>query len=253
MQQDRRDQFIAALEDARQRGYPAGEYVGQESFMTAEQIRQLALRAGIRAGTSVLDLCCGVAGPGRLITAESDCSYLGVDYSASALRIARDRAGDLPCRFLRQRIPPLPRGRFDVVLLLETLLAFPDKATLFEGVSSALGPGGRFVCTVETGNPLSAGEQLAMPDPDTVWLLEWAELIGLLARAGLNVVWSQDCTAAHQATASALLSAYRSDAVHIAELIGQKATEELITAHQLWSDWLAAGRVRKFALVAQRA
>lgn len=221
--------------------------------MTAQEIRQLALRAGIGAGTSVLDLCCGVAGPGRLITAESDCRYLGVDYSSSALRIARDRAGDLPCRFVRQRIPPLPAGRFDVVLLLETLLAFPDKSSLFEAVGSALGSGGRFVCTVEVGDPLTPAEQVGMPDADTVWLLEWPELIDLLARAGLSVVWSQDCTAAHRATASGLLSAYRSDAVRITALIGRQATEELIKAHQLWSDWLATGRVRKFALVAQRA
>ena len=27
---------------------------------------------------------------------------------------------------------------------------------------------------------------------------------------------------------------------------------ELLAAHQLWSDWLAAGRVRKFALVAEK-
>src|SRR3954447_11433108 len=153
MRQDWRDPFVTALEDARQRGYPAGEYVGQESFMTAAEIRRLALRSGIRAGTSVLDLCCGVAGPGRLVAAEAGCCYLGVDYSASALRIARDRAGDLPCRFVRQQIPPLPAGRFDVVMLLETMLAFPDKAALFEAVRSALGPGGRFVCTVEAGDP----------------------------------------------------------------------------------------------------
>lgn len=257
MRQDRRDPFVTALEDARRRGYPSGEYVGQESFMTATQIRELALRAGIGAGTSVLDLCCGVAGPGRMIAAEFDCCYLGVDYSASALQIARYRVADLPtagraAQFVRQRIPPLPSGRFDVVLLLETLLAFPDKATLFEGIGSALGSGGRFACTVELGDPLSPREQLGMPDADTVWLLDWAELINLLAGAGLSIVWSQDCTAAHQSTASDLLSAYRSDAARIAELIGQQATEELITAHQLWSDWLATGRVQKFAVVAQQ-
>jgi len=252
MRQDQRDPFVTALEDARQRGYPAGEYVGQESFMTATEIRELALRADIGPGTSVLDLCCGVAGPGRLIAAEFGCRYLGVDYSDSALRIARELSGDLPSQFVQQQIPPLPPGRFDVVLLLETLLAFPDKTTLLDEVGSALESGGRFACTVEMGDPLSPGEQLGMPDADTVWLLDWAELSTLLAGAGLRVTWSQDCTAAHQATASQLLAAYRSDAVRIAELIGRRATDEFITAHRLWSDWLACGRVRKFAVVAQR-
>jgi hypothetical protein len=34
--------------------------------------------------------------------------------------------------------------------------------------------------------------------------------------------------------------------------IGSHATAEPITAPQLWSDWLGNGRVRKFALVAEK-
>lgn len=49
--------------------FDAGEFVGQESFMTAGEIGELARPAGIRSGVSVLDPCCGVAGPGRLIAA----------------------------------------------------------------------------------------------------------------------------------------------------------------------------------------
>lgn len=252
VRQDRRAPFVTALEAARWRGYPPGEYVGQESFMPASQVRQLAGRAGIGPGVSVLDLCCGVAGPGRLITAEFGCRYLGVDYSAGAVQIARERAGNLPCRFLRARVPPLPAVRVEVVLLLETLLAFPDKADLLTQVAQALPVGGRFACTVEEGRPLSVAERRRMPDADTVWPIEWAELDALLARAGLEVTWSEDCTATHQAIASGLLDAYRADAACIGRQLGQRAAQELVGAHRLWSDWLASGRIRKFALVARR-
>ena len=79
--------------------------------MLAGEIRALALRAGIAPGVSVLDLCCGVAGPGRFITEELKCTYLGVDFSSSAIEIARQRCGDLPCRFAVARIPhSLPAG-----------------------------------------------------------------------------------------------------------------------------------------------
>ena len=138
--------------------------------MRAAEIRALAERAGIAPGVSVLDLCCGIAGPGRFITRELGCSYLGVDSSASAIDIARERAGDLPCRFEVARIPPLPPGPFDVVLLLETMLAFPDKETLLEEISRALRPGGRFAFTLEEGLPLTEAERERMPDADTVWL-----------------------------------------------------------------------------------
>ena len=54
---------FTALERARAAAYPAGEYVGQESFMRAAEVRQLAHQARVGPGVSVLDLCCGVAGP----------------------------------------------------------------------------------------------------------------------------------------------------------------------------------------------
>src|ERR671921_2330126 len=98
--------------------------------MTAGEIRALGAKAGVGPGVAVLDLCCGIAGPGRFLTRELGCEYLGVDASASAVAIARERARDLPCRFEVARIPPLPPGSFDVVLLLETMLAFEDKDAL---------------------------------------------------------------------------------------------------------------------------
>ena len=65
MRQDAREAFTDALERARVAAYPPGEFVGQESFMRASEIRALAVQAGIGPGVAVLDLCCGVAGPGR--------------------------------------------------------------------------------------------------------------------------------------------------------------------------------------------
>jgi SAM-dependent methyltransferase len=242
--------LLTALGRAQAAAYPAGEYVGQESFMRAAEIRMLARQARIGPGTAVLDLCCGEAGPGRLITAESGCRYLGVDQSARALDTARELAGDLPCRFAEAHLPPLPEGRFDVVLLLETMLAFPDKATLVNAVARALEPGGRFAFTVEEGPPLTGIEQAQMPAADTVWPVELTRLTDLLSSAGLAVTWYQEYSAAHHAVATALLRCYRADSAQIARQLGKQAVTDLITAHELWSDWLGRGRVRKFALVA---
>jgi SAM-dependent methyltransferase len=243
---------LTALERARAAAYPAGEYVGQESFIRAGEVRTLAHHARVGPGVSVLDLCCGVAGPGRMITSESGCHYLGVDYSAGALATARELAGNLPCRFEQAHLPPLPEGRFEVVLLLETLLAFADKETLLGEVERVLEPGGRFAFTVEEGRPLTQRERARMPGADTVWLIDLAELTGVLGEAGLTVIWRQECSSSHHATATALLRCYRADSPQIAAQIGTQATAELITAHQLWSDWLGSGRVRKFAMVAKK-
>jgi ubiquinone/menaquinone biosynthesis C-methylase UbiE len=243
---------VTALEQARAAAFPPGEYVGQESFMRASEVRVLAHQAGTGPGVAVLDLCCGVAGPGRMITAESGCQYLGVDHSPSSLAAARERAGNLPCRFEQAHLPPLPRGRFEVVFLLETMLAFPDKENLVSEVARVLEPGGRFACTVEEGRPLTQQERARMPGADTVWPIELAELAGVLGGAGLTVTWQQEHSSCHHAVATALHRCYRADESQLTGQIGAQATADLITAHQLWSDWLGRGRVRKFAMVAQK-
>jgi SAM-dependent methyltransferase len=252
MKQDERAPFVEALRRARVSAYPPGEFVEQESFMRAGEIRELARQAGIGPGVSVLDLCCGVAGPGRLITRELGCSYLGVDYSRSAIDIARERAGDLPCRFEVSRIPPIPPGRFDVVLLLETMLGFAEKEALIREISGALGPGGRFAFTLEEGLPLTESERERMPDADTVWLTPLNEMLAYLERAGLIVRWQDDLTGSHAEVANSLIDAFAADAGNIAAQIGSPALEQLLAAHRLWRDWLGAGRVRKIALVAER-
>jgi SAM-dependent methyltransferase len=145
-----------ALERARAAAYGEGEFVGQENFMLASEVVALAVTAGVTDESSVLDLCCGVAGPGRLIARTFGCDYVGVDSSETAVSIARERATGLRCRFEVSTIPPVPAGTYDLVILLETLLAFPDKRRLFDAVAPALSAGGRFVFTVEEGASLDA-------------------------------------------------------------------------------------------------
>jgi sarcosine/dimethylglycine N-methyltransferase len=241
------------LERARAAAHAPGEFAGQESFMRLDEIRTLAERAGIGGGTRVLDLCCGIAGPGRFITRALGCSYLGVDASGYAIEIARERAGGLPCEFRVARVPPVPAGPFDAVLLLETMLAFADAPRLLDGVSAALVAGGRFGCTLEAGEPLTPAERSIMPGGDTVTLRTEESMRAGLEAAGMAVRWRLDVTASHGDTAAALLAAYEADAAAIGRAIGDRATDRLLTAHRVWVEWLGSGRVRKLLLVAERA
>ena len=234
MRQDHRTPFELALLRARASAYAPGEFVGQESFMTASEIRALATRAGVGAGVSVLDVGCGTGGPGRFLTSE-----LGCDYAAG-----------LPCRYAVARAPPLPGGRFDVVLLLEAMLAVEDQDALIRAVTASLAPGGRFAFTLEEGAPLTAAERTVMPDPDTVWLRPLEEVAASLGRAGLVVTSVEDHSAEHRATAQALIDAYAADAAAITAQLDRRALEDILAAHRLWVEWLDSGRVRKFALTA---
>ncbi len=239
-----------ALEPAKRAAYPPGEFVGQEGFMTAGEIRSLARRAGIGPDDSVLDLCCGVGGPGRLVASESGCDYLGLDRDPVAVEVARRSSAGMRCRFEVGCVPPLPRGPYDVVMLLETLLAFRRKAPLIAAVGAALRPSGRFVLTAETGRPLTTGERAAMPASDTVWPVPLPELLHALEEHGLEVRSVEECTDGHRATAAALADAYEADRPALGERIGVPVVDDLVVAHRLWVDWLGSGRIRTYGLVA---
>jgi len=241
-----------ALEPARLAAYPPGEYVGQESFVTAGEVRALVARAGVGPDATVLDLCCGVGGPGRLVAAVTGCRYLGVDEDPAAVRTARAAADGLPCRFETATVPPLPAGRFDVVMLLETLLAFPDKRPLLAAVAASVRPGGRFVLTVEEGAPLDAAERAAMPASETVWPVRLPALRAGLERVGLRVETVDDLTASHRRTAAALADAFEAHRTTIAARLGCGVVDDLLSAHRLWVDWLGSGRMHKYGVVAVR-
>lgn len=246
-----RAELDRALQAARRAAYGEADDVGQEGFAGGREIRDLAVRAGVGPGTRLLDLCCGVSGPGRFLTTELGCRYVGVDASPDAIAVARSRHR-ADSELVAARVPPAPRGPFDVVLLLETFLAFPDKQALVDDVASVLVTGGRFALTVEEGPPLTADERRLMPAADTVWPVPLPELLEVLERAGLVVRWCADHTPAHRRHASALRAAYAADRVAISRAVGAGTLAGLLASHRVWCEWLASGRVRKLALVAER-
>lgn len=248
----RRAEIERALQEARVAAYPAGEYIGQEGFMRASDIEALAARAGVAGGVSVMDLCCGSGGPGRHLVQTLGCRCVGVDASAEMVMRARTQAVGLDARYLVATVPPVPNQACEVVLLLETMLAFPDKRTLLGSIASALPRGGRFACTVEEGAALRAPEQAAMPHADTVWPVEWAELVRLLGEVGLHVTWRSDDTAAHREVVDTLISSLTARRDSIVAALGPRFLDDLLAAHRLWRAWLESGRIRKFSVVAEK-
>ncbi len=255
-----RARLAAALRRAYDEAYREGGYVGQENFMSADEILALARAAGVTAGARVLDLCCGRGGPALHLAQETGCRILGVDRSPEAIHLARvaaERRGlGRHTAFLvadAEGLPPAEHTTFDAAVLYETMLAFADKAQLLREVRRLLRPGGRFGMTLEEGRPLSRAERRSIPDCENVWLIPEGVLLALLEAAGFRVLRLEDHTAAHADVARRLAAAFRHDHAAITAAVGAAAYDELIVAHERWVEWLGASRVRKLALVAERA
>jgi len=250
-----RARWAALLAEIAAPAFGSGEYVGQESMVTASEVRELARAAGIAAGTRVVDLCCGTAGPGALIAAETGCHLLGVDASVEAAVLARERADAWRCAARTAFAAgdalhaPLTQG-FDAALLLETMLGIEDKTALLREVGRLLVPGGRFALTLEAGEPLTPAERGALPGGD-VWFTPEAAFWALLTGAGFQVTWSRDLTMGHAALTWRLVEAYEGARGRIVAEMGESHWAQLVGQHRAFARWMDAGRLRKVAMVAQ--
>lgn len=102
-----------------------------------------------KAGDKVLDLGCGNGRMAEIFT-DSKIEYLGIDNSEELIKIAAERfkdqawakfeAGDV--------LDDLPKGEFDLVLLIAVLHHLPTKELrlkVLENIFNSLKPGGRLV------------------------------------------------------------------------------------------------------------
>lgn len=157
--------------------------------------------------TLLLDVGCGVGGPGRLAAARYGCPVTGIDLSPDFVALARtltERVG------LASHVAhdvgtatalPYADGSFARAMLVHAGMNIPDKATTFREVRRVLEPGGLF----------AVYEQMRIGDGDLTYPLPWATdetasfvetrdgYATLLGDAGFRLEHEEDRTAANAA------------------------------------------------------
>jgi len=129
------------------------------------------------AGKEVLDIGCGLGGPGVLLASEHGAaSVIGIDIQreqverASALAASKRMAGKVSFRLVEPGPLPFDEAAFDVVFSDGVIVQIPDKRALFEQIYRVLRVGGSFV----------AGDFLTGVDADSSELIsEHRENTGL--------------------------------------------------------------------------
>lgn len=112
---------------------------------------ELSARAAIRAGSTVLDVGCGLGGSARYLASEHRCRVVGVDltqeYVDTAATLARWVGLDEDCEFHWASALELPfdDGSFDVVWTEHVQMNVADKAAFYGELARVLVPGGRLL------------------------------------------------------------------------------------------------------------
>jgi ubiquinone/menaquinone biosynthesis C-methylase UbiE len=184
--------------------YPEGyEHI---SFLTLVEMRVMtdALQAG--PASTLVDLACGMGGPGLWIARESGASLRGIDVSSVAVKNARDRAAALNLTHIADfsegtfETTGLPDNAADAVMTVDALQYAPAKQAAMREAARILRPGGRLVfACFEVDPPRVAGLPILSTDPID-------DYRPLLKRAGFDVSsyeetagWLERLTAAYQA------------------------------------------------------
>jgi demethylmenaquinone methyltransferase/2-methoxy-6-polyprenyl-1,4-benzoquinol methylase len=117
------------------------------SFGTGRWHRsQVLKRAGVKAGTAMLDIACGtgqVTLEGQALTGETG-YVIGLDASFGMLQAAKARGGQRLSRGMAEQLP-FPDATFDVVSMGYALRHARDLETVFAEYRRVLKPGGRLV------------------------------------------------------------------------------------------------------------
>ena len=188
--------------------YPAGfEHI---SFLTLAEMQEMSAALALTPKSRLLDLACGMGGPGLWIAREHRTQLVGIDASAVALEHASSRADS----FGMSERTAFTRGTFaetgldavscDAAMSCDALQYAPDKRVAFAEAARVLRPGARFAFVCFELDPQKlAGIPLLGDDPvpDYRPLLEEADFD--VARYDETPDWNGRVTSTYQALVAA--------------------------------------------------
>jgi 27-O-demethylrifamycin SV methyltransferase len=132
-------------------GEVAGTDRSELDVATEELSRQMARRAELAAGHSVLDVGCGIGGPATFIAREFGCRVSGISTSSVGVEAARKRAvrsglGEQLSFHVRDGMQnEFDDASFDRIWVMESSHLMPDKSAMILESARVLKPGGRLV------------------------------------------------------------------------------------------------------------
>jgi SAM-dependent methyltransferase len=120
--------------------------------VAVEGVGEIAAELRLKAGDTLLDLACGRAWYGLEIAGRTGARLIGVDFSAEAVRQAREQAGlrgngDAEFRTGDLTASGLPDGSVNAVLCTDSIQFPEEPAAAYREVRRVLVPGGRVVLT----------------------------------------------------------------------------------------------------------
>jgi SAM-dependent methyltransferase len=239
-----------------------GVDIGQNSWLTADELDRFLPWLDLSPGESLLDVACGAGGPALRIAAATGCSAVGIDVHGDAVRAANSLAAQcgLAGRVEFREVDatkglPFSDASFDAVTCIDAINHLPDRPLVIAEWARLLKPGGRLLFTdpvtvtgaltnTEIALRSSAGFYLFVP-------LGYDERV--IAQCGLRVLACEDRTRNMATVAEARHGARALRAHALREIEGAEAYRRQQEFLAVAARVAMQGRLSRFVYVAARS
>lgn len=237
-----------------------GEDIGQNSWLTADELDHFLQWLELTPDKSLLDVACGAGGPALRIAATTGCSVTGVDIhqdaiaAATAMATQRSLAARAEFRGVDANGPlPFPDATFDAITCIDAINHFSDRPRVLADWTRLLKPGGRLLFTdpITLTGPMTNAEIATRSSAGLYLFVPHGYDEQLLAQCGLRLQVCEDVTPNMAKVAEARRAARAKRSTGLREIEGEAydSQQEFLTVA---AKIAREGRLSRYVYVAQK-
>jgi SAM-dependent methyltransferase len=239
-----------------------GEDIGQNSWLTLDELERFQSWLELRPATRLLDVGCGSGGPALHLARVIGCEVVGVDLYEEAVangnRGAREADLETRASFVQaDASQPLPfeSACFDAILCVDAVNHLPDRRGVFSDWARLLRPGGRLLFTdpVTVTGMLGSDEIAIRTSIGYFLFVPPGEDERLLTEAGLSVLVVEDTTERLAEVAARRAGARAEHAAALRQAEGDEAFEGRQRFFEIVAALASEGRLSRLVYVAEKS
>jgi SAM-dependent methyltransferase len=238
-----------------------GEEVGQNSWLTREELERFSSQLRLGESSRLLEVACGSGGPALHVARSTGCELVGVDVHedgvANATRLAREAGLDSRATFLRadgNEKLPFEDESFGGLLCIDAINHLRDRSRVIRDWARLLQPGGRMLFTdpITVTGPLGSDEIAIRASIAYFLFVPLGVNERLLREAGLGVLAIEDATENMATVAGRWLAARAKRADALREIEGDETFQGQQRFLEVAALLAREGRLSRFVYLAEK-